>query len=185
VDSVKPGEDGHVRTVDIRYTNPGKAPGERSPPKITTRPIHKIAVIVPVDYVFEDDRRSGPEGPGFPTLAKMEASGPEKDTSTQPDSASEDAKQPELDRELDQKTQAIQAPGAAVKKGPGRPRKKARTGAEPGATQPANSPETDERPRRKAAIRAEENMRKQRDRIPEAWPLLQTSAGRRRPQQRD
>ncbi len=36
VDSVKPGEDGHVRTVSIRYTNPRKAPGERSPPKITT-----------------------------------------------------------------------------------------------------------------------------------------------------
>ncbi len=29
VDSVKPGEDGHVRTVSIRYTNPGKTPGER------------------------------------------------------------------------------------------------------------------------------------------------------------
>ncbi len=27
VDSVKPGEDGHVRTVNIRYTNPGKEPG--------------------------------------------------------------------------------------------------------------------------------------------------------------
>jgi hypothetical protein len=57
VDSVKPGEDGHVRTVNIRYTNPGKTPEERSPPKFTTRPIHKVAVIVPVGYVFE-----GPQG---------------------------------------------------------------------------------------------------------------------------
>ncbi|MFN9908587.1 MAG: hypothetical protein ACK56F_21075, partial [bacterium] len=38
VDSVKPGEDGHVRTVSIKYTNPGKTPEERSPPKFTTRP---------------------------------------------------------------------------------------------------------------------------------------------------
>ncbi len=68
VDSVKPGEDGHERTVNIRYTNPGKEPGERSPPKITTRPIHKIAVIVPVDYMFEDDlgsKTNGVELPGW------------------------------------------------------------------------------------------------------------------------
>ncbi len=37
-----------MRTVNIRCTNPGKKLGERSPPKVTTRPIHKIAVIVPV-----------------------------------------------------------------------------------------------------------------------------------------
>ncbi len=32
-------------------------PGQegRSPPKTTTRPIHKVAVVVPVEYVFEDD----------------------------------------------------------------------------------------------------------------------------------
>jgi hypothetical protein len=56
VDSVKTGEDGHVRTVSIQYTNPGRNPQERSPMKVTTRPIHKIAVIVPVDYRFEDDQ---------------------------------------------------------------------------------------------------------------------------------
>ena len=50
-----PGEDGCVRTVRVQYTNPGKAGAERSPPKTTTRPIHKIAVIVPAGYVFEDD----------------------------------------------------------------------------------------------------------------------------------
>jgi hypothetical protein len=36
-------------------TNPGKSEEKRSPPKITTRPIHKMAVVVPVGYVFEDD----------------------------------------------------------------------------------------------------------------------------------
>jgi hypothetical protein len=50
-----PGEDGCVRTVRVQYTNPGKPEGKRSPPKTTTRPIHKVAVVVPVEYVFEDD----------------------------------------------------------------------------------------------------------------------------------
>jgi hypothetical protein len=50
-----PGEDGCVRTVRVRYTNPGKPEGKRSPPKTTTRPIHKVAVVVPAEYVFEDD----------------------------------------------------------------------------------------------------------------------------------
>jgi hypothetical protein len=50
-----PGEDGCVRTVKVRYTNPGKPEGKRSPPKTTTRPIHKVAVVVPAEYVFEDD----------------------------------------------------------------------------------------------------------------------------------
>ncbi len=39
----------------VRYTNPGKPEGKRSPPKTTTRPIHKVAVVVPAEYVFEDD----------------------------------------------------------------------------------------------------------------------------------
>jgi hypothetical protein len=51
-----PGEDGCVRTVKVQYTNPGKSGGTvRSPPKTTTRPIHKVAVVVPVGYTFEDD----------------------------------------------------------------------------------------------------------------------------------
>ncbi len=50
-----PGEDGCVCTVRVRYTNPGKPEGKRSPPKTTTRPIHKVAVIVPAGYMFEDD----------------------------------------------------------------------------------------------------------------------------------
>ena len=39
----------------VQYTNPGKPEGKRSPPKTTTRPIHKVAVVVPAEYVFEDD----------------------------------------------------------------------------------------------------------------------------------
>jgi hypothetical protein len=50
-----PGKDGCVRTVRVQYTNPGKPEGKRPPPKITTRPIHKVAVVVPAEYVFEDD----------------------------------------------------------------------------------------------------------------------------------
>jgi hypothetical protein len=50
-----PGEDGCVRTVRVQYTNPGKSEEKRSPPKTTTRPIHKVAMVVPVKYVFEDD----------------------------------------------------------------------------------------------------------------------------------
>ena len=44
-----------MRTVRVRYTNPGKPEGKRSPPKTTTRPIHKVAVVVPAEYTFEDD----------------------------------------------------------------------------------------------------------------------------------
>jgi hypothetical protein len=42
-----PGEDGCVCTVRVQYTNPGKAGGvTQSPPKTTTQPIHKIAMMV-------------------------------------------------------------------------------------------------------------------------------------------
>jgi hypothetical protein len=54
-----PGEDGCVRTVRVQYTNPGKLEGGRSPPKITTRQIHKVAVIVPAGYTFKDDTEVG------------------------------------------------------------------------------------------------------------------------------
>jgi hypothetical protein len=56
IEEAKKGEDGHVRTVVIRYANPGRTPQERSTAKTTTRPIHKIAVLVPIGYVFEDDK---------------------------------------------------------------------------------------------------------------------------------
>jgi hypothetical protein len=57
VASDKPGKDGHVRTVSSQYTNQGRNPQERSLMKLMNRPIHKIAVIVPADYHFEDDHR--------------------------------------------------------------------------------------------------------------------------------
>jgi len=50
--SVKPGTDGLVKTVDVMYTNPGKDPDSRSLPKISTKPIHKLRVVVPIDYNF-------------------------------------------------------------------------------------------------------------------------------------
>jgi hypothetical protein len=59
VEEVNPGEDGCMRTVNIRYMNPAREQGKRSPCKITTRPIHKIVVIVPAGYVFEDDTGGG------------------------------------------------------------------------------------------------------------------------------
>jgi hypothetical protein len=57
IEEAKKGEDGHVLTVVIRYTNPGRTPQERSKAKTTTRPIHKIAVLVPAGYIFRMIRR--------------------------------------------------------------------------------------------------------------------------------
>jgi hypothetical protein len=53
VEEVKAGPDGCIRTATVRYTNPGGDPHHRSAPKLAVRPIHKLAVIVPVDYQFE------------------------------------------------------------------------------------------------------------------------------------
>ncbi len=55
VKEVKEGQDGNVRTATVRYTNPGGNSHSRSPPKLAVRPIHKLAVIVPVDYRFKED----------------------------------------------------------------------------------------------------------------------------------
>ena len=55
VEEVKEGPDGHIRTATVRYTNPGGDPQNRSPPKLAVRPIHKLAVIVPAGYRFEED----------------------------------------------------------------------------------------------------------------------------------
>jgi hypothetical protein len=90
-----PGEDGCVRTVRVQYTNPGKSGGTiRSPPKTTTRPIHKIAVMVPVGYALEDDvcdNKAGPRGRkhDLQTREKLEATeapgrGPAKATAEGP-----------------------------------------------------------------------------------------------------
>jgi hypothetical protein len=39
----------------VKYTNPGGDPYHRLGLKSAVRPIHKLAVIVPVDYRFEED----------------------------------------------------------------------------------------------------------------------------------
>jgi hypothetical protein len=59
VEEVKAGPDGCIRTATIRYTNPGGDPHHRSAPKLAVRPIHKLAVIVPVDYRVEEDLAMG------------------------------------------------------------------------------------------------------------------------------
>jgi hypothetical protein len=55
VEEVKAGPDGCIRTATVKYTNPGGDPYHRSAPKSVVRSIHKLAVIVPVDYRFEED----------------------------------------------------------------------------------------------------------------------------------
>jgi hypothetical protein len=55
VEEVKAGPDGCIRTATVRYTNPRGDPYHRSAPKSAVRPIHKLAVIVPVGYRFEED----------------------------------------------------------------------------------------------------------------------------------
>ncbi len=190
VDSVKPGEDGHVRTVNIRYTNPGKTPEERSPPKITMRPIHKVAVIVPVGYVFEDDHRAEPGGVEPPEPA--EASAPEEVTLVQPDPAGDGSVQPgpvEAANADDAHQAQGEASGGAAggpepivtrKKRTGRPKKEVRADADQGVAPVADNQSMGDRPRRKAAIRAEENLRRGGNKGPEAWPLLQARANRGR-----
>jgi hypothetical protein len=198
VDRVKPGEDGHVRDSEHQINQPGKGPGERSPPKITTRPIYKIVVIVPVDYVFEDDFGSRTGRPGLPMLTQAEAGNPEGGAPAPPDPDNQDTDRSKPAEETTQgagtkqtqreaKEEAADEPGpvAAAKRGPGRPRKEAEPNAGPRATQPASGPEANERPRRQAAIRAEENMRGGKSRNPEAWPLLQARANQRWHQRRN
>jgi hypothetical protein len=141
VDSIKPGEDGHVRTVSTKYTNPGKTPEERSPPKFTTRPIHKVAVIVPVGYVFEDDHGTESGRAELPALAG--ASVPEEAALAQPDSADEGSARLDPDK-VANAAEAQQAPGGssvgatgepgpitAEKRGPGRPKRGIRADADP------------------------------------------------------
>ncbi len=82
-----------------------------------------------------------------------------------------------------QEQQEIQ--GATEKKGPGRPRKMMNVGAGTHVAPGASKPDMGERPRRKAAIRAEENVRRWTSKDPEAWPLLQARADQRRLLQRN
>ncbi len=124
-----PGEDGCMRTISIWYTNPGKDPDKRSPPNITTRPIHKIAVIVPAGYMFEDNMGGGeaiPRGPRCDpgTEKNSEAAGtPGGDPAEETDVG--EPKEEELQptgRKRRGKPKRMDMPSA--KKRPGRPRKK-------------------------------------------------------------
>ncbi len=51
-----PGEDGHIRSVQVECKNPREKVFRR-----TLRPIQKVAVIVPADHWFEDNRAHGLE----------------------------------------------------------------------------------------------------------------------------
>ncbi len=78
-----------MRTVRVRYTNPGKPGGKRSPPKTTTRPIHKVAVVVPTEYVFEDDSCDNTVGSrcprgDLPSRGKMETAKVAKEAAKAP-----------------------------------------------------------------------------------------------------
>ncbi|MFO0006545.1 MAG: hypothetical protein ACK559_36050, partial [bacterium] len=72
----------------MRYTNPGGDPQHRSAPKLAVRPIHKLAVIVPVDYRFEEDvateqaeplRKAGPGGEKGESTVSEHDPDPEED----------------------------------------------------------------------------------------------------------
>jgi hypothetical protein len=145
---------------------------------------------VPVGYVFEDDHRAEPGGVESP--APAEASAPGGTALAQPDPAGESGAQPGPVEAADA-ADAHQARGGtsvgaagkpepimAEKKRPGRPRKEVRADADRGVAPVADNPGRGDRPRRKAAIRAEENMRRGRDKGPEAWPLLRARAVRGR-----
>ncbi len=162
---------------------------------ITTRPIHKVAVIVPVGYVFEDDH--GTESGRAELPAPTGANAPEEAALTQPGSA--DGGSVRLDPNkvintaetqptpggITEETPGGPGPITAEKKGPGRPRKEIRADAGPNVNPVAGDPDMGERPHRKAAIRAEENMGRGTNKSPEAWPLLQARADRRRLLQRN
>ena len=87
--------------------------------------------------------------------------------------------------EITQETPEEPGPGTTEKKGPGRPRRKISADAGPHVAPGTGDPDMGERPRRKAAIRAEENMHRWTSKDPEAWPLLQARADRRRLLQRN
>jgi len=118
--------------------------------------------------VFEDDLGSKANEVGLPGLAQAGASNHEEDA---PAPSDQDAEQPRPAAETPQREKAAQLPAetkeevanepgpvAATKKGPGRPRKEVKPSADPADIQPARGSEANERPRRQAAIRAEENM---------------------------
>ena len=145
---------------------------------------------MPVGYVFEDDHRAEPGEVEPP--APAEASAPEEIALAQPDPAGEGGAQPGPGEVVDA-GDARQAQGEAPvgvaersepvmarKKGAGRPKREEKADADLGVAPVTDDQGRGDRPRRKAAIRAEENMRKGKNKGPEAWPLLQARANRGR-----
>ncbi len=148
MDEAKLGEDGCVRTISIRYTNPGKEPGRRSPHKITTRSIHKIAMIVPAGYMFEDDLRRPRHCPGVKEEADAmgvqeggpaREVGPEEPEKAEPRPAS--LKGPGRPKKLVEPEaadwEAGGGPQPAIKRRPGRQRKKPAAGPDGNAADKA------------------------------------------------
>ncbi len=133
-----PGEDGCVRTVRVQYTNPGKSEGKRSPHKTTTRPIHKVAVVVPVEYSFEDDTCDNEVG----------ARGPRRDLMTKEEIAAAKAlkKDPAKARVGEPEAGGVQP---AVRKRRGRPKKSERP------TTTEDKPRVEEQKDAEAAANAE------------------------------
>jgi hypothetical protein len=60
INQVKTGGDGHVRTVEATYKNPGEEVFRTS-----WRPIHKIVVLVPFGYEARERGEGGGEGGGL------------------------------------------------------------------------------------------------------------------------
>ena len=57
INKVVAGEDGKVRTVEVKYRNPGEKVF-----RTTTRSVHKVVTLVPVDLDPEDDSPPAPVG---------------------------------------------------------------------------------------------------------------------------
>jgi len=68
----------------------------------------------------------------------------------------------------------------ARKKEAEKPMTEVKADADPSVAPVADDQSRGDRPRRKAAIRAEENMRRGKNKGPEAWPLLQARANKGR-----
>jgi hypothetical protein len=122
VEEVKAGPDGCIRTATVRYTNPGGDPHHRSAPKLAIRPIHKLAVIVPVDYQFEEDHAT--------EQAERRGNTKQEVTKKSPEGREHDSGPRENDQDSRPKREAAQKAMEALKKGAdatrGRGRRKGR-----------------------------------------------------------
>jgi hypothetical protein len=120
VEEVKEGPDGCIRTATIRYTNPGGDPHHRSAPKLAVRPIHKLAVIVPVDYRFEEDlamEQTEPRGKAKQGMAKEKSEASERGPNSE-----ESSQESRPKREAAQKAMDALKKGADATRGRGRRR---------------------------------------------------------------